>query len=284
MIPGTGYFIRGYVMDAQGFALDNVLVTLAGDTQGSYTTNATGYYEFINIAAGGNYNVTPTLSGYAFTPQSLDYTALSADQDSQDFSGVQASTYFSLAGTVRDSNGNGVADAQVDLIGTNIITNPGTTVTAQALTPGSGDYRFDNLYPGDYHVQVSKSGWTFIPDERLYQRLLAGQSAQDFTGIFQASLPGPDEIRVVGNLFNPIRNEYTTAWFTLAQAGQVRLRLYSLDGVLVKTLIDETRHPGLHSIRWYGRNQNGQFVASGIYFLDIQIPGHRKMIKLCVIK
>jgi uncharacterized repeat protein (TIGR03803 family) len=45
----------------------------------STTTNSAGNYS-INVAAGGNYTVTPSLSGYTFTPPSAAFNNLSANQ------------------------------------------------------------------------------------------------------------------------------------------------------------------------------------------------------------
>ena len=65
------------------------------------------------------------------------------------------------------------------------------------------------------------------------------------------------------NPFNPT----TTIGFTLRERGHVSLRIYNVAGQLLRTLVDETRAPGVsHTIDWDGRNARGSSVASGVYF------------------
>lgn len=51
-----------------------------------------------------------------------------------------------LVGTVVDSTGAAVANAQIE------VTNVGTNVANRTKTNGSGQYRLDNLAPGSYKV------------------------------------------------------------------------------------------------------------------------------------
>ena len=64
-----------------GTVQTGVLITLSGNTTtGTTMTDANGYYSFANLANGGTYIVTPSLTGYTFTPgNSGDITILSAD-------------------------------------------------------------------------------------------------------------------------------------------------------------------------------------------------------------
>jgi Carboxypeptidase regulatory-like domain len=63
------------------------------------------------------------------------------------------STFGSLSGTVTDSSGSAIPDAQVAL--TSIATGTSQTVT----TSGDGLYNFVNLTPGDYRLDVQKDGF-----------------------------------------------------------------------------------------------------------------------------
>ena len=51
---------------------------------GNPTTDALGVYD-VTVAAGWSGTVTPTLSGYSFTPVSRTYTGLTTDQTGQDY-------------------------------------------------------------------------------------------------------------------------------------------------------------------------------------------------------
>src|ERR1700678_3776137 len=63
------------------------------------------------------------------------------------------STFGSLSGTVTDSSGSAIPDAQVVL--TSLATGASQTLT----TGGDGLYTFVNLNPGDYRLEVQKDGF-----------------------------------------------------------------------------------------------------------------------------
>src|SRR5258707_11393019 len=63
------------------------------------------------------------------------------------------STYGSITGSVTDPSGAAIADAQVTL------TNVGTAEKRTQSTGPDGLYSFVNLNPGQYRVDVEKSGF-----------------------------------------------------------------------------------------------------------------------------
>jgi hypothetical protein len=63
------------------------------------------------------------------------------------------STFGSLSGTVTDSSGSAIPDAQVTL------TSIATSATQTVQTGGDGLYNFVNLNPGDYRLDVQKDGF-----------------------------------------------------------------------------------------------------------------------------
>ena len=65
------------------------------------------------------------------------------------------------------------------------------------------------------------------------------------------------------NPFNPV----TTIRFSLAEKGHVRVAVYDVDGRQVRVLVDEEREAGPHSLTWDGKNDAGQGLASGVYFV-----------------
>jgi len=67
------------------------------------------------------------------------------------------------------------------------------------------------------------------------------------------------------NPFNPT----TTLAFSLAKGTDVDLRIFDVRGALVKTLVQEHRAAGNHRVPWDGVNQQGNRVASGVYFYKL---------------
>jgi hypothetical protein len=69
------------------------------------------------------------------------------------------SFYGSIVGSVSDRSGANVAGAQVT------ITSMGTSEKRNAATDESGFYRFPNLYPGDYRLEIQQSGFKLLRRE-----------------------------------------------------------------------------------------------------------------------
>jgi hypothetical protein len=72
-----------------------------------------------------------------------------------------------------------------------------------------------------------------------------------------------------GNVPNPF-NPSTTIRFELAREEDVRLEIYDPAGRLVKRLVNDHRGAGPHSVKWNGRDEAGDTVASGVYFYRLQ--------------
>ncbi|MFH2035977.1 MAG: T9SS type A sorting domain-containing protein [Candidatus Zixiibacteriota bacterium] len=90
----------------------------------------------------------------------------------------------------------------------------------------------------------------------------------------------PDNLYLKQNYPNPF-NPTTTIEFELTRKSNVELTVYDILGRRVSSLINQQMPVGSHSIKWDGRNQNGDNVASGIYFYKIktdQFSDTKKMV------
>ena len=67
---------------------------------------------------------------------------------------------------------------------------------------------------------------------------------------------------------NPFRHS-TAVRFSLEQKGRVRVDVFSLAGRKVATLHDGVLPSGSHMVPWEGRNDRGQDVAGGVYFIRL---------------
>jgi len=74
--------------------------------------------------------------------------------------------------------------------------------------------------------------------------------------------------------------------FSLPGKGIRRVRLEILDvrGRRVRTLVDEERAPGLHHVRWDGRDGAGRRVASGVYLVILEADGARRSRKILLLR
>ena len=67
------------------------------------------------------------------------------------------------------------------------------------------------------------------------------------------------------NYPNPFNPE-TTISYDVAQKGSVTVDIYNLKGQKVKSLVNENKEAGTHSVIWQGDNNQGKQVSSGTYF------------------
>jgi flagellar hook assembly protein FlgD len=64
------------------------------------------------------------------------------------------------------------------------------------------------------------------------------------------------------------------------RGGPVRLRIYDVEGRLLRTLIDGTRAQGTAEVWWDGRDDAGRAVAPGVYFVRLDLRGAVETAKL----
>ncbi len=82
------------------------------------------------------------------------------------------------------------------------------------------------------------------------------------------------------NPFNP----KTTLSFYLAEAGQVQLGVFDVQGRLVRVLLDEHKTAGPYAIDWDGRDDTGDRMASGVYLAKLMTERHEQTQKMILIK
>jgi hypothetical protein len=134
---GTTFGISGQVT-LLGAGFNGVTMTLSGSQSGSVVTSGSGNYSFTGLAAGGTYTVTPSLSGYSFTPPSQTFTNLSANQTAN----------FTASGNVAV----GKAATQ-----SSTLSGFGTTTVASSAVDGNTD---GNFFHGSVsHTNLETNAW-----------------------------------------------------------------------------------------------------------------------------
>jgi hypothetical protein len=66
--------------------------------------------------------------------------------------------------------------------------------------------------------------------------------------------------------------------------GQVTIQIYDTSGKLVRTLVNERQVSGQKKVTWHGRNDQGQSVATGVYFYRMTAPGFEMTRKMVLLK
>ncbi|MCH7548008.1 MAG: T9SS type A sorting domain-containing protein, partial [Candidatus Krumholzibacteriota bacterium] len=71
------------------------------------------------------------------------------------------------------------------------------------------------------------------------------------------------------NPFNPT----TVISFELLKPGHVRMDIFNVSGVRVRTVVDGHRDMGHHQVEWDGIDNHGADVTSGVYFYRLTLDG-----------
>jgi flagellar hook assembly protein FlgD len=83
------------------------------------------------------------------------------------------------------------------------------------------------------------------------------------------------------NPFNPT----TMVTFVLPESGQTSFEIFDVRGRLVRTLVEGSYGVGPHRVPWDGRDNQGESLASGVYFGKLTLPGGgEKVRKMALIR
>ncbi len=82
--------------------------------------------------------------------------------------------------------------------------------------------------------------------------------AKTNVGLFQVAQNYP-------NPFNPA----TTISYHISESSRVTIRVFNMNGALIKTLLEEEQKLGTYEVVWDGRNEEGRQVGSGIYLYKV---------------
>ncbi len=88
----------------------------------------------------------------------------------------------------------------------------------------------------------------------------------------EALVSHPAAFALNQNAPNPF-NPSTTISFSLPEAGTATLGIYSVNGQLVRTLVDDELSAGTHEIVWNGLDASGRDAASGVYLYRLAWHG-----------
>ncbi len=172
------YGISGRIIDANGMGIPGVSVELPGSTVSPTSTDYQGYYVWTSVPKNKDYTVTPSTPLLSFTPASVSFPNLSANQVAN----------FSGAPAIVDVKGR-VTDGTKGLQGVSVrIDKNGGGDTKTAVTDTDGYYTFNSLVAGNlYTFTASKTGYVFTP-------------ASQFLSIYRGMQPNP----FIGVANNPI--------------------------------------------------------------------------------
>ncbi len=197
---------------------------------------------------------------------------------------VAAMTFSEFGRRVSENGSNGTdhgTSAPMFLFGDGV--NGGFVGGAPDLAnlDNGSNLKFETDYRQVYSTLMSD--WFGVPDEVANQ--VFGKSFDKLNLIKtpistrlgdDPSLPGEFVLRQ--NYPNPF-NPSTTISYTLVRTEWVRLRVFDINGRLVKTLVDANQPMGTHEITF----EAGE-LASGVYLYNLETTSYRKSLKMTLVK
>lgn len=256
------YTLAGTV---SGAVQQGVQVNLTGAATATATTDASGNYSFAGLANGG-YTVTPTLTGYTFTPASLAVTLNGASAGANNFTAaaVPAGSTWTLrtSGTTNNLNDIVWSGSQYVAVGSRntVLTSPDGITWTSRSTGAPLDF-----WNAPYDLfGVAWSGTRFVA---------VGMDSYGFNGII---LTSPDGVTWTTQVSGPSSGNPTTTTnpYTLVKViwasgrfvavgtnsnGSSGAILTSADGLSWTPQTLSTTYSGLNNVTWTG----SRFVAVG---------------------
>jgi hypothetical protein len=94
----------------------------------------------------------------------------------------------------------------------------------------------------------------------------------------------PETFALGQNCPNPFNPSTTIRYDVPVGGGRVTLRIYGINGALVRTLVKSDRPGGQHTVEWDGLDNSGRSVSSGIYFYRLRARGFVETRKMLLMK
>jgi flagellar hook assembly protein FlgD len=262
-----------------------VIASVNGNWINATLTDQNGFYTFEHLPAGQYYvfacsEGTPIVyyDGDLIWEEALPVTvngALSNIDINLGYQGVSGSSVFS--GTVMDSDGIAMPNVLIAL------QDEDNQTCACAFTNQQGMYLFSNLPNQSYNMIITR--FRSITQESDVQ--VAGHTNMEI--VLEPSLANEQDtsmpmqkvqMTTYPNPFNP----ETTIAFNLPKAAIVSVDIYNVKGQKVKSLLHEAVPAGRNLIRWNGKNDTNQAVASGCYFCRVKGKDFSQTAKMLLLK
>lgn len=159
------------------------------------------------------------------------------------------------------------------------------------------DRRFDTIGQQPVTALLSNDGASLTLIGEAYARaatnsqdIVTAGGALDRRASDQAGTAVPRELALSPNYPNPFalasaaRNGLTRIPYGLPEARTVEVRVYDMLGRLTREVLNGQQNAGWHEVAWDGRDDSGQLVTSGIYFLTLQAGNQKLVRKMMVTK
>ncbi|MGI5061648.1 hypothetical protein E4N89_11840 [Treponema denticola] len=168
--------------------------------------------------------------------------------------------------------------------------NPQSGTTEYTGTPAGGLLNF--IIPStDPYLKEGKTGqFMYVYDGWLPCARLKDETGNDILSldVWNFKIVGiqiqKGGVSIFENVVNPYKGQSATIAAHLKKSGMLTIQIMTLDGNIVRTLTRSHHNAGDHFYLWDGRNNGGNPVASGMYFVRIAGPDIDEVRKILIIK
>ncbi len=105
----------------------------------------------------------------------------------------------------------------------------------------------------------------------------------EFGNMSASTVPVPESYALHQNYPNPF-NPLTTIRYDLPEMSHVFIQIYNMLGQKVRTLVDKKQFAGEYQVQWNARNDQGQMLSSGIYFMQFRAGDFVRHQKVTLLK
>jgi len=152
-----------------------------------------------------------------------------------------------------------------------IMTTPIDLMIGQVL-PGNTEYNFKGV----------------LDDIRMYNYALPYSSIQSLYDFVtdvkdEQEVSLPKNFGLTQNYPNPF-NGQTNIEFQISSQSSVKIQIFNILGQEIKTLLDEEKSPGYYTIIWDSKNDFGDSMNSGIYFIKFSAGKFTETKKMTLLK
>ena len=93
----------------------------------------------------------------------------------------------------------------------------------------------------------------------------------------------PAKFSLAQNFPNPFNPE-TKITFTITERQNVSIKIFNIQGELVKTLLTKEFQKGDHEVVWNGKNEFGEQQPTGIYFYEMRSGSFTQAKKMILLR
>jgi hypothetical protein len=246
--PLYAYTSIGGTVTYNGSGLAGVTVTLS-DCAGFYaTTGSTGAYSLYPVLVGSSCTVTPSLSGYTFTPASASFTDITQPQTAN-FTATLNSGSYTISGTVT-LNGSGFGN--VRLSGCD---SPGSSGS-------NGAYSITVSYGTNCTLTPTYTGYTFSPSSTSFTDITRNQTGINFTAT-EITYTISGTVTLNGNGLSGVNLSGCASGATTGSGGGYSITVpYGTSCTLTPTDQGYTFSPASASFSYITSNQTQNFTAT----------------------